>query len=497
MSKFSMRLAAVIAASTVSVAGAGFAAPALAQEAGVETTPSAPAAAADLVDPNATVTLNIHKYEGEPEPGNTGAPKNPDALKPLDGAQFVVEKVQGVDLTTQAGWAKAAEYGNYTVDQIKALPADKVGETLTTSGGLATFTAANGQGLYRVTEQSRTGYTTAQPFLIALPYSNGDGKWTYTRDVYPKNQKLVPSKQVDDSAATIGTDLKYTINAPVPASDLTTFKIEDKLVQELTLKTDGIKVAAKGVDLQAGTDYNIDTANNTLTVTFTEAGMEKLEKQRVTDPALKVTVDFAATVKEIPAGGVITNTATINYPNGATVTTDGDGPTSTTFGTLTINKTSNVGDKPLAGAVFELYQCVAKDGGGYTAVGDPLSVASTASGNPQKTLTTSGGDNAKSTATGFGVPIKSYAAVTGDSQNNYCVLETKAPDGYVRNPELQHVEINEGDLTLTATVENQKNTIINKLPATGAWGILLVFLVGLLLLARGLYTSYKDNRAQA
>ena len=42
MSKFSMRLAAVIAASTVSVAGAGFAAPALAQttsEAGAEATP--------------------------------------------------------------------------------------------------------------------------------------------------------------------------------------------------------------------------------------------------------------------------------------------------------------------------------------------------------------------------------------------------------------------------------------------------------------------------
>ena len=46
MSKFSMRLAAVIAASTVSVAGAGFAAPALAQttsEAGAEATPGAAA----------------------------------------------------------------------------------------------------------------------------------------------------------------------------------------------------------------------------------------------------------------------------------------------------------------------------------------------------------------------------------------------------------------------------------------------------------------------
>ncbi|MDU3176028.1 MAG: SpaA isopeptide-forming pilin-related protein, partial [Corynebacterium striatum] len=118
-------------------------------------------------------------------------------------------------------------------------------------------------------------------------------------------------------------------------------------------------------------------------------------------------------------------------------------------------------------------------------------------GSPSTKLITSGGDNRSSTAQGYGVPISSFAANTGTTNNDYCVLETKAPEGYVRNPEPQHVTIDVNARTLAVSVENQKNNIINQLPATGAWGIVLVFLVGLLLLARGLYTSYKDNRAQA
>lgn len=504
MSKFSMRLAAIIAASTVSVAGAGFAAPALAQttsEAGAEATPGA-AANADLVDANHEIELIINKRLGDPGATDTTA---------LGGITFRVEKVNNVDLTTQEGWAAAANLTAATATDVT-----EVGTIETNEQGTASMTTANTPeftvGLYKITEVQSGNYTAAAPFLVALPHSE-DGKWSYTQTVSPKNQQVNPSKQVDDTNATIGSDLRYTINAPVPAGELTRFNIVDPLNPNLSLKADGITVEAQGAEaltLTKGTDYTVDTANNTLRIEFTQDGRTKLQNARKSDPTLKVVAGFDATIVSIPSDtGQITNKATIELPNNATVDTNGDdpttpdvtedNPTSTTFGNLTITKTSTNGDDPLAGAEFELYQCKVSDQDStkYELLGDASTVATTQTGSPSTKLITSGGDNRSSTAQGYGVPISSFAANTGTTNNDYCVLETKAPEGYVRNPEPQHVTIDVNARTLAVSVENQKNNIINQLPATGAWGIVLVFLVGLLLLARGLYTSYKDNRAQA
>ena len=64
----------------------------------------------------------------------------------------------------------------------------------------------------------------------------------------------------------------------------------------------------------------------------------------------------------------------------------------------------------------------------------------------------------------------------------------------MRNEVPQHVTVDVDAKTLAVSVDNQRNSVLGQLPATGAWGIILVFLVGLALLARGIYTSYKDSR---
>lgn len=510
MTSLNSRIASVITASALAIMGTGFAAPvAIGQEAtptptgevGAETTPSA-TQNADRIDPNQRVTLTIHKKVGDP----TSA-EEAEGLPGLDGAVFEVARVEGVDLTTQAGQAQASEYAQPGSDLSELPIADRTRVT-TANGGVATFDGPI--GLYRVTEQNNQGYTTAPAFLIALPYANEDGVWTYERDVYPKNQQIIPSKQVDDNGVTLGEDLTYTINAPVPAGALTRFNIVDELIPELGLQTEGIEVATNPTEAVtfAADDYTVTTDNNTLRVNFSEAGRAKLQAARQGNPDLKVTVQFNATVNSIPADGQITNTATIELPNGAEVDTDGpdpnnpegdDQPTSTTFGNLTITKTTSNGDSTLNGAEFELYLCQAEEDGTYTSVGEALPVATTEAGDVENLLTTSGGDNAggDATANGYAIPMTSFAAGTGAVENQYCVLETKAPEGYARNPELQPVTADITARSLAVSVENQKNTLIGQLPATGAWGILLVFLVGLLLLARGIYTSYKDSRATA
>lgn len=503
MNKASTRLAAFVAAGAISVAGAGFAAPALAQttttpQAGVEAAPApVTRSAASVIDATKPVKLTITKYLGDPG----------DTSTPLADSEFKVQRVD-VDLTKQEGWKQLSGYtaadapidGGFTAVTKK-----------TDSNGVATFDELK-VGAYKVTETNRAGYTTAPPFLVTLPH-DVDGKWVYEQTVEPKNQKIVPSKQVKDAGATIGTQLTYTINAPVPADALTRFIIQDPLNAALKVDTQKVKVSLDGATngaTLAASDYNttLDTATNTLQVEFTKDGLAKLQKARKGAPGLKVLVEFPATITKAPEGGVITNTAKILLPNGAVVDTNGDdpatpdvedNPTTTTFGTLTITKTSGNAkeDDSLDGAEFELYQCK-KEGENWQLLGKPLNMATTAEGTPATTIVTSGSTGTapslKSEAKGYTIPVQSFAAATGVTTKDYCVLETKAPKNFVRNEVPQHVTVDLAAKTLAVEVDNQRNSVLGQLPATGAWGIILVFLVGLALLARGIYTSYKDSR---
>lgn len=511
MNKVSTRLAAVIAVGTLSVFGTGFAAPAFAQnttapEVGVETAP-APVTPSNtaVIDANADVKLTITKYLGDPG----------DTSTPLSGTQFKIERVD-VDLTTQEGWKKLAGYTaeNAPIDGDFTEKTKKTGDD-----GKVTFDSEQDGlkvGAYKVTEISRNGYTTAPPFLVTLPHDE-NGEWVYTQDVKPKNQNIVPSKQVKDADATIGKQLTYTVNAPVPAETLSRFIIQDPLNSALSVKPEDVKVslegATNGATLASG-DYNItlDDATNTLQVEFTKDGLSKLQEARKSAPGLKVLVEFPATITKAPESGEITNTAKILLPNGAEVDTNGDdpatpdeeedNPTKTIFGNLTITKTSGnakEGDS-LDGAEFELYQCKQEDDN-WQLLGSPLNMATTAEGTPGTTIKT--GDstgtapNLEAKAAGYAIPIQSFAAETGVKSKDYCVLETKAPKDFVRNEVPQHVTVDPAAKTLAVTVDNQRNSVLGQLPATGAWGIILVFLVGLALLARGIYTSYKDSRSAA
>lgn len=508
MNKVSTHLAAVLAAGTLSISSVGFAGPALAQttptatEAGVETAPApAEITNADVINADEKVNLTIKKYLGDPG----------DTSTPLSDTEFKVERVN-VDLTKQEGWKQLSGFTaeNAPIDRGFAALTKK-----TDASGTATFdTDSDGLkvGAYKVTEINRSGYTTAPPFLVTLPH-DVDGQWIYEQTVSPKNQKVTPSKQVKDAGATIGKQLTYTVNAPVPADALTRFIIQDPLNAALKVETAKVKVsldgATNGATLADG-DYKVtlDNASNTLQVEFTKDGLAKLQEARKGAPGLKVLVEFPATITKAPEGGEITNTAKILLPNGAEVDTNGDdpatpdpedNPTKTTFGNLTITKTSgNAKDgDSLDGAEFELYQCK-QENGKWQLLGSPLNMATTAEGNADKKIITSGSkgtaSSLESEAKGYAIPIQSFAAETGVTAKDYCVLETKAPKNFVRNEVPQHVTVDVDAKTLAVSVDNQRNSVLGQLPATGAWGIILVFLVGLALLARGIYTSYKDSR---
>ncbi len=512
MTTFSKKLVATVAASTIALSTAALGAPsALAQDPSATTPSGVPAAptaseSANLIDANAEVKLDIQKYEGEPGEGS-GAPQDTSKLKPVPGVQFKIERIEGVDLTTAQGWGELA---GMTPADLKGKTATEVATIETGADGKATIdTGSNAEfkvGVYRVTELQKGGYTVAPPFLITLPYSGTDGKWVYERTVYPKNQNVQPNKQVDASKTSLGSNMTYTINAPVPAGNLTQFEIKDPLVSNLELQTGSVKVTADGVQLAAGTDYNLTTDSNTVNVVFTDDGRAKLQQARKANAGMQVHVAFDAKVVSLPENGQINNTATITLPNGGTITTDVDNngvkqPTSTTFGNLEITKTAEAESDPkLNGANFELYRCEdpEKDGK-WNVLGDALNVATAQDGKTlNTTLTTGDTANKVSKANAYGIPISTTAGgATGTQTFDYCVIETKAPEGFVRDPEPRHVTVDAENRAMTVNVDNKKDSILGQLPATGAWGIVLIFLLGLALLARGLYTSYRDNKEQA
>lgn len=484
------------------------------------------AAQADLIDSNKTGTLTIKKLLGDPERGDDGATHSgapTGDVTPLAGAVFNIERLN-IDLTELSGWSQL----NDLVDNPQNIAGFERHAQQPAEGEQSKTTGADGEaafsgipvGVYVVTEQPRDGYSTSAPFLVSLPYSDGQtGKWEYTRTVYPKNQELRPNKQVDAQGATLGSNMKYTINAPVPAGELNRFKITDQLVQQLQLVTTGDQAPSVSVTPSgelAAEDYNLTTDNNTLTVEFTEAGRRKLEGLRQANPNLQVHVQFEAKVVSLPAPGEsITNTAKVEYPNGAEVTTDSpateDGeaskPTKTDYANLTITKFTKdqEGEANLAGAEFNLYRCVGEELKGEAipvSTSETLATDFDAAGATTLTTVKSEENEREGVFRGYGIPVRTFAAGgTATQEYQYCVVETKAPAGFIRNPEVHKVDLQEATANqaaeLSVRVENQRDNFLSSLPATGAWGIILVFLVGLGLLARGFYTSRKDSRATA
>src|SRR5690625_1850398 len=71
----------------------------------------APASAQPNIDPDATGSITVHKYEEPAEP--TGLPNDGTELDdltglvPLEGVEFTLQQVEDIDLTTNDGWAEA------------------------------------------------------------------------------------------------------------------------------------------------------------------------------------------------------------------------------------------------------------------------------------------------------------------------------------------------------------------------------------------------------
>lgn len=197
-----------------------------------------------LIDPNATGSVSIHSYIGIPL-DQAAAPANgtqiavPVGATPLSGAVYTVSRVNGVDLTSNAGWQLAASYHD-NIAQAQANLGATVTSAPTNAAGL---TVVNGLpiGLYLVHEatQLNTGaaadasLTRVRDFLITVPLTDpaAGNSWLYDLHVYPKRERLQLTKTVLETSlgsgaagsSAAGRVITYGLDAGVPTGGVRAF----------------------------------------------------------------------------------------------------------------------------------------------------------------------------------------------------------------------------------------------------------------------------------
>lgn len=354
------KIAASLAAAAL-VAG-GFIAPtAFADDA---PNPDASAALAATIDTSQTVELKIHKYLGASTGiAADGTDKSVAAASygdALNGVNFKVYKVQGVNLTTNTGWEAAKtligkETATNAEIEAKSITAGGSAYTLgdpqtviTANDGTATFTQTiNGVGLYLVQEDvngstsitkangvtavEKTAVTPSAPFFVTLPMTEptGNSEWMYTVHVYPKNQEDTLTKKVDDSQAygpeAQSKTIKYYLDGDitdtgdtngdsmVKGADLGYWMLQDQLVVDV-FDMDSVQVEAKiGTERASAItltpcatvvspttcDYavKVDNDSGLVTIVLTEQGLNTAATQNNSEPSTKIFVTLSADLK--------------------------------------------------------------------------------------------------------------------------------------------------------------------------------------------------------
>lgn len=461
--------------------------------------PTAQAQAVSTIDNDQPRSLTLHKRIGaEGEQGDGTEIMDPSG-KPAEGVKYKIELVQ--PLNNSGDWEKARKITNPS--EAKAWKGDGAYSKEGTTGedGTLKFDGLP-KGLYKVTETgvpANSGLVPGAPFLVYVPMTKPEGKgWIYDVHAYPKNSEVTITKVVEDQNAQAGQDYKYTITTGVPAvaknSTLKTYIVKDELDQNLDAVNATVEVkygesADKAQALVAGTDYQLVKVDQEIRVEFTGTGRDKLKSTDLVFTT--ITTKTNGFIEHVP------NDATLITNNGSSDhdTEKTSEKVHTYWGKVTINKTDgNDENKKLQGAEFQLVQCEDDGKGAWKQKEgtDPLNVQG------KNKWTT----NERGTVTIEGVHVTDFANNQADSETNYCLQETKAPEGYATNDALEHFKLNKGDvddkgvpakaIEYTANIKNYTDE--NHLPNTGGAGFWAIVLAGLAIIGGGFYAARRSTQ---
>ncbi|WP_422119165.1 SpaH/EbpB family LPXTG-anchored major pilin [Gardnerella sp. DNF00354] len=501
-----------------------------------------------MTDAPKSGSITIYKWKSE-----TDGDGNQKKETPVKDAEFTIKKVKSVnskdlDLTKYDSW----------VDVAKAaadLNTNKTGVVVTddafgTNGKLSGNTNDSGVlrfkdlplGLYQVQEtKAPEGYSAAEtrPFYMTLPMiqqittgSNKETKYNYAPFVDPKNVNIADSvKKTKDTTKTVGAgdEISYTITADLDkvkakatdsdrvADEFKGYSVFDLAPDKYFESYDNVvkKVKAGSADLTPNTDYTVGTPTDVaggkkkIEITFTDEGRKKLAAaaNASVGKAAKVTVEltFKLAATTTLATNSVTNEGGI-VPSHDTGTTPSEVKTKDNpkvdFATFKIKKVSSKDNSPLKDAKFRLFaskdaaqKCTdtIKSGKTSASTGDDKTAYDAACVTPSST-----GFAEKTTAEATGL-TEAYSVKRGEE---FYAVETVAPAGYIRNPNVHPIKVDENKAEETITVENLpdsgndgKSWLFN-LPKTGAAGVIIFALIGLGLVGSGMFVFLKNRKKE-
>ena len=458
------------------------------------------ASAAPAIDSNKDFTISVEPQVGETGVTADGKSGKFEESKKLPSGTFKLEKGD-YDVTTTADYnaATKATTANFT-------PANPAVEEIKELGGDGKTSFSVKPGLYRLTQtKAPTGYKAALPSLILIPMTDPDtGNWMDTVTVYPKNGSAgkITKKDITakDQVVKPGAEMKFEIDSPIPtltAKDqgdkLKSYKVTDTPSGPLKVDKDNSKIEKVEIvdgdtktPLTADTDYTV--IENPYGIQLTAAGLAKLDAN--SGKTLRVTLTGKVAPKGDPIWNedaskwVIKNKAAYDYEsekgeNGGSETDDQDQPT-VPMAKLQVNNKDGQTDINAKGAEFSVYAC------DDVATGD----AST---------------KGEAILTGLKAGEVSAEPLAA-RDNNLCIVQTKAPQGYEKGSSVVKVGFDKATVKAAADANkavevDYQNTlkssdILSKLPLTGGAGIALFLIVAAGLLG-GAYYYARRNRVRA
>ena len=388
--------------------------------------------------------------------------------------------------------------------------------------------------------------------------SKTETKYNYAPFVDPKNtdQSGIVAKS-QDLAHTVGAGdtIEYTIKAKldkskaattdpdVKASDFNGYTIFDlapsnyftkydqSVISKMTVgDTENQGKVTDGTPLtynadKAKSDYTVDNSESIAAVTtqgkedvartkikieFTAAGRTKLatevNKAANAGKAVYVTVHFKFTLADSTKlkTDKVTNKASVipsHVPGSSASEIPADTPPSTDFATFKIKKVSSQDETvALGGAKFRLFaveadatSCTNAIKAGTTGTElDKVCKDKSSAGFGEKTTA----DKTEANKSTLG-ETEGYSVKRGET---FYVVETAAPTGYIRNPDVQNVKVETTEATKLITVKNipdsgngGKGWLFN-LPKTGAAGVVIFALAGVCLVCFGIFVFMRNRK---
>lgn len=526
--------------------------------AGAQTTnTTAPAVAPNVPDASSIgdgpVRLTINKRVNPTELRNATGEADADASgQPLAGVGFTAERLD-VDITDQPYFNRVAELANARdvegAREVFGIAGAPVTLADTDANGQTTATLPVGAYIIRETKtptaQDGGTYVPAEPFIVFLPMTNSAGTgWNRDVQVYPKNSYAKVTKTVIDEGKNAlsngqgeegqpgflgarpaeNAEVTYTLDGVVPAAP------ENRVLNTLTLTDasnsqelqwgdhfiEGVYVVRNGQEVAIdAANYTVDRAaavpttntdglaagaNQAFTVTVNAqgAGLQPGETVRVRVKATMLGDDTASKGIEnsVRESFVFRNPSTgVDDEPRETP----DDKVVTYVGNISVHKRGDE-NAALAGAEFQIGTCNADQTG---LEGDAIQTGVT---------------DADGNLTFPGLHVTDYVndAEVTDAVANYCVVETKAPEGYalpqgkeaVRAIALTRTTANvlnaEGTAFDAAAAENviSNGAVIDNvrkttptLPSTGGMGVLVLALAGLAIIAGGVYAARRNSQS--